>query len=223
MNKLKLVTALALAGASMSVLAAGPEDLKGAQVPEVAAPEPVAEQPAPAPAPAAPKVYNWYAGAMVGNAVYKDACDGDDSDTAVGAFIGYALNKNFALEAGYIDLGNINSLVGNDCERQQDVAADPSANGATLSAVARAPFGDKFSVYGKFGAFFWNMDRDAVGGLASASDNGVSPLAGIGLGYSFTERVEGRIEYDRFFDVGENDTTGQTDIDALTLGVAFRF
>lgn len=222
MKNIKLVTALALASASLSVYAAGPEDLKGAQVPEVAAPEPVAEQPAPAPTPAAPKVFNWYAGAMVGGSVYQDACDGDDSDTAAGAFVGYSFNENFALEAGYMDLGNIDSLVG-DCERQQDVAADPSADGATLSAVARAPIGDKFSVYGKFGAFFWNMDRDAVGGLPSASDDGVSPLAGVGLGYSFTERVEGRLEYDRFFDVGEQDTTGQTDIDALTVGVAFRF
>ena len=224
MNKIKLLTALALAGASTCAFSAGPEDLKGAPAPEVAAPEPVAEQPAPPPAPAAPApaVYKWYAGAMLGNAVYQDACSGDDNDTAWSAFIGYAFNENFALEGGYADLGSIDSLVG-DCERQQGIAADPSADGVTLAAVARAPIGEKFSIYGKAGAFAWNMDRDATGGLPAASDDGVSPLAGIGLGYSFTDRFEGRLEYDRFFDVGETDTTGQTDIDALMVGGAFKF
>jgi len=225
MNKIKLITALALAGASVSVYSAGPEDLKGAQVPEVAAPEPVAEQPAPpppAPAAPAPAVYKWYAGAMLGKAVYKDACDDDDDDTAWSAFIGYAFNENFALEGGYVDLGAIDSLVG-DCERQQDIVADPSADGISLAAVVRAPIGQKFSIYGKGGAFAWNMDRDAAGGLPAASDDGISPLLGVGLGYSFTERFEGRLEYDRFFDVGEQETTGQTDIDALMIGGAFKF
>lgn len=31
-----------------------------------------------------------------------------------------------------------------------------------------------------------------------------------------------RLEYQRFFDVGEDDETGETDVDLVTLGILFR-
>ena len=52
----------------------------------------------------------WYAGASVGQSKLKDACSGigscDDKDTAWRILGGYQINRNFAAELGYHDLGN---------------------------------------------------------------------------------------------------------------------
>lgn len=225
MNKVKLLTMLALASGSVAAYAGGPDDmqapmeedcvrdLKGGCIP-AAPPEPVAEEPMPEPTPVVEVEPSWYVALMAGQATYKDACEDDDNDTALSAAVGYMFNPNFGIEGGYTDLGSIDSEVGN-CVQAQPI--DPSADGINISLVGRAPVSERVAVYGKLGAFAWNMDREDV------SDDGVSPTAGIGVGVGFTDSIEGRLEYNRYFDVGESDTTGQTDIDAIMAGVAIKF
>jgi len=232
----KILILTILAGGSLNVYAGGGKDLKGANqrdcmrdlkgecLPE-ATPEMIAEEPSPVvmiePEPEIEADRGWYAGADVGGSVYADACDGaGDSDTAGHVYVGYQFNDHLAVEGGYHDLGAIDSMVGN-CSSPAPV--DPSADGLSVSVLGRVPVSEKVSVIGRAGAMFWNMDVDASGNTPAVSDDGVSPLAGVGVGVAVTERIEGRVEYDRFFDVGEQETTGQTDIDTLTAGVAVKF
>ena len=56
----------------------------------------------------------FYVGAGVGQSKFKDACGGlpagascDDKDTALRLFGGYQVNRNFAAEVGYHDLGEV--------------------------------------------------------------------------------------------------------------------
>ncbi len=237
MKKTHVLAALVLAGSSMNIYADGARDLKGAApdqdcvrdlkgecLPEVA-PEPLVQEPSPVvmvePEPVTEVDRNWYVGASVGGSIYQDACDGgEDSDTAANVYVGYQFNENFAVEGGYHDLGSINSMVGN-CSSPEPI--DPSADGLSVSVLGRAPVSDRVAVFGRAGAMFWNMDVDASANAPAVSDNGVSPLAGVGVGVAISERIEGRVEYNRFFDVGEQETTGQTDIDTLTAGVAVKF
>src|ERR1700687_2854672 len=53
---------------------------------------------------------SFYAGGSIGQSKAKDACEGvtiscDDKDTAWRIFGGYQVNRNFAVELGYADLG----------------------------------------------------------------------------------------------------------------------
>ena len=57
----------------------------------------------------------------------------------------------------------------------------------------------------------------------SQSDSGVSPLLGLGLAINISERIGLRAEWERYFDLGEEDTTTQGDIDLLTVGLTVRF
>ncbi len=236
MKILKLLGVLGLAGASFNLYAAAGQDLKGAQGSDdcmrdlkgdclpAATPEMIVQEPSPVvmiePEPEVDS-RSWYAGADAGASVYADACAGaEDSDTAAHVYAGYQLNNRLAVEAGYHDLGAINARVGN-CSAP--VPVDPSVDGLSLSVMGRAPVTERVSVYGRAGAMFWHMDVDASASAPAVSDDGISPVLGAGVGVVVNERIEGRVEYDRFFDVGEQATTGQTDIDTLTAGLAVKF
>jgi len=89
------------------------------------------------------------------------------------------------------------------------------------------PLGEaqKFALFGKLGLLAWSIDTSAtVGGFpATISDDGVDSAIGIGLKYDFTERVGIRAEWESFIDVGDSATTGESDIDLITVGVVIWF
>jgi hypothetical protein len=45
---------------------------------------------------------------------------------------------------------------------------------------------------------------------------------GLGAKLSFTESVHARVEWERFADIGDDDT-GQDDVDLLSVGLGFAF
>jgi hypothetical protein len=75
----------------------------------------------------------------------------------------------------------------------------------------------------------WNLDFDATasgpGGTATASESesGVSGLLGAGVSINFGRKIALRAEYERHFDVGDEDTTGTSDIDMFSASMVFRF
>ncbi|MEO8009277.1 MAG: outer membrane beta-barrel protein [Betaproteobacteria bacterium] len=97
-----------------------------------------------------------------------------------------------------------------------------------MSALGILPLGDQFSLFGRTGLGFWNLDfkfsASGPGGTASASESetGVSPLLGIGTTFNFTPQFSLRGEFERHFSVGKDDTTGKSDIDLITLGLQYR-
>jgi opacity protein-like surface antigen len=63
----------------------------------------------------------------------------------------------------------------------------------------------------------------SVFGSASASETGFDPMFGIGGAYNVTDKLAVRIEYEKFLDVGDESTTGQSDVDLLSASLVFRF
>jgi len=47
-------------------------------------------------------------------------------------------------------------------------------------------------------------------------------LAGIGAAWNINDGYALRVEVQRYFDVGDEDQTGENDVDMLTFGVVFR-
>ncbi len=94
----------------------------------------------------------------------------DDTDTGLKLFGGYQLNKNLGFEAAYVDLG---SYVGN--ATYATLAGSPyrsnsDAEGFLLSVVGTLPVSDTVAVFGKIGAFSWDIDVTASTTLASIID-----------------------------------------------------
>ena len=174
----------------------------------------------------------FYAGIGVGRSDLKDACTGvtipcDDTDTGWKLFGGYQFNKYLGAELGYVDLGRATArgtLLG------VAVSATAKAKGWEFLGVGTLPIADKFSAYGKAGLFRWDLDVSATGvvpGFApvavSTSDKGTDFTFGIGLKYDFTKSIGARVEWQRYKDIGNDATTGKSDVDLLSVGVVFKF
>ena len=167
----------------------------------------------------------WYAGASFGQSSFKDGCTGipggvscEDTDTALGIFGGYQVNKHFGAELGYTDLGTVSAS-------GLGITASIKSKGFELLAVGTAPINEQFSVYGKFGFFSWDLDSSASGFGASfsQSESGTDLTYGFGVKYNFTKSIGVRVQYQIYKDIGNEATTGTSDVDVISVGVVFKF
>lgn len=173
----------------------------------------------------------FYAGGSLGQAKFKDACTDtdvgfvgscDDKDTAWKIFGGYQFNRNFGVEAGYTDLGEV---TGTGTFLGLPASFKAKAKGFELLGVGTFPINEQFAVYGKAGVFRWDLDTSATAGGFSeaASEKGTDLTFGFGLKYNFTKNLAARVEWQRYKDVGDENTTGKSKVDVISVGVVFKF
>ncbi len=143
----------------------------------------------------------------------------DNHGVAWKGFAGYQFIRYFGVELGYYDFGkgNIKTSTGGQAEFK--------ARGPYAGIVVTAPLTEKLSFIGRVGALRWStkLNPDANSGFAGASDNGINGSFGIGMEYMFTDNFGVRGEFERFVTVGDDATTGQTNINVWTVSGLFRF
>ena len=163
----------------------------------------------------------WYVGASVGQskARHVDCAGFSSCDTKAAAFGilgGYQVNRNFAAELGYHDFGRV-TLSGPG-------SANIKANAAELVGLGAYPFANQFSVYGKLGAYRAEAKLSAPGsGSASLKDRNTDLTFGFGAQYDVTREAGVRAEWQRYKNVGGDDTGGKHDIDVISIGLIWRF
>ena len=149
-----------------------------------------------------------YIGGSVGASRYDGSVPGptltDKSAAGLKLYGGYAFTPNFALEAGYVNLGKFKGS-----------AADVKADGAFVDAVGIVPLRNNFSVLGRVGAFNGKLDSTLAG-----SDRGTNVKVGAGLQYDLSANTAIRAEWERYrFDaLGSKSNT-----DLYSVGFAYRF
>jgi OOP family OmpA-OmpF porin len=152
----------------------------------------------------------------------------DKHDTTYSLGAGYQFNQNFALEGGYTDFGKFN--VGSTIASP---AADTAhgtykIDGWNLSGVGIIPLNNGFSVYGKAGVIFADVKLNA------GSDTGTVPVSrgsksstngtyGLGTSYDFGNNLIGKLEWNRYQNLGESSSSGKVDLNTYTAGVSLRF
>jgi len=179
--------------------------------------------------PAAAQDPGLYLGGSVGYSQFKDACKSanvpcDATDTAWRAFAGYQFNRYVAAEFGYGDLG---AATGNG----------PLAGGTTgnfkaavseafdLTAVFSVPVTSHLSGLIRVGAYRarTTIDQDGTFPGAPLHDAGTNSGFSYGAGAEFRLGPFGlRAEWQRYENVGVS-TTGEDDIDVLSVGLLWRF
>jgi OOP family OmpA-OmpF porin len=168
----------------------------------------------------------WYIGATIGQSKVKEWCDGlgpgvscSDTGTAWRVLGGYQVNRNFAAELGYHDLGSVD-------------ASDPSAsvkaeaNAWELVALGQWPFTNQFSVYGKAGLYRGEVKASATVpgfGSGSTSETNTDITYGVGVRFDLNRNLALRGEWQRYTNMGDNATIGESDVDVLSLGVLWKF
>ncbi len=149
---------------------------------------------------------NWYVGVGAGKADI-DERGLDDDDTAFKANGGYRFSDYFGVELGYVDLGDLE-----DGRSRNALEVD----GVSIGAVGTLPINDNFSLHGKVGTYFW--DLDATGAVAAQfsddSDNDI--YFGGGVRYEFDNNVSLVGEWERY-------EIDDLDVDLFSVGVAYSF
>lgn len=168
----------------------------------------------------------WYAGLSAGRTDFDVSCSDlagigfvgscDDDDTGWKVYGGYQFTKNWGLEFGYVDFGELDvkgTILGIPATAKAEV------DGWTLSGVGTLPFTDNFSGFAKLGLIRAEADIKATVGGVTVSDDDSSTewTAGLGVKYDFTKNVSLRAEWERFNDLGDDDA------DLLSVGLVFKF
>lgn len=145
----------------------------------------------------------------------------DRTDNAFKIQFGYRFNPNFAVEAGYVDLGKAKyeaTFLGGVAD------ASIKAHGPNLAVLGILPLGESFSIFAKLGAINATAETSLKTSRFSASLDSTHLRAndGIGLTYDFGKGIGARLEYERFHKLG--DTHGGTQrVELWSLGLAIKF
>jgi opacity protein-like surface antigen len=166
----------------------------------------------------------------------------DDSDTAFGLVGGYRLTPHLAFEAGYVNLGQVtyqSRSSGNFPLESgtENINIESETTGFTLAALGVLPLSRNWELYARAGALFADNKLRIVvtaagqrfipplGNRFSGSDSQSSTnlYAGLGISRRFLEIYDLRLEYQRAFDVGDEQSGGEGDLDAALLGLIVTF
>ena len=160
-------------------------------------------------------------GSGFGSSVIVD----DDRSTGFKAFGGYQINKNFAVEGGYFNLGNFGYTATTVPAGTLDGRI--KLRGLNLDLVGTVPLSEKFSVFGRVGMNYAQA-RDSFSGTGAVQvanpnprKNDTNYKLGLGLQYALTESLAVRAEAERY---RVNDAIGNRGhIDLVSVGLIYRF
>lgn len=104
-------------------------------------------------------------------------------------------------------------------------SGEVKAQGAILGAVYTRRINDRFDLFANGGAHWWKVKENEVfGGVPDHVEaSGTSPYFGLGGRYWLNRNLAVRASWERYFDVGDTNVTGNGDIDNLWLGLDFTF
>ena len=164
----------------------------------------------------------WLIGGTGGASDAKQGCPAipglscDDSSTGWRAFGGYRFGPHFGYEIGYADLGKVTqTLAGFAPATFESTAID-------FVLVLTVPFGQDFSFFVKGGVFRWDLDVKSSG-ATTTSAHGADQTYGFGMHYDFTRNFALRLEWQKYLDIGDVNTTGRSDIEVISAGFVFKF
>jgi len=142
----------------------------------------------------------------------------DDDDTSWKLFAGYRFNPYLSLEAAYIDFGGPSDSI-DASGSSGDYKVE--ASGFAPYVVGTLPVGP-VELFAKVGYYFYDtdltVDLDDLGGdVFRSSSSEEDLLYGAGVGMTFFEHLNARLEYEKI------DSDVMDDADAIWLSGAWRF
>ena len=152
----------------------------------------------------------------------------DNRDSGYKLFGGYKINRNFAVEGGYFDLGKFSfTATTATTVPAGTLSGDIKLRGLNLDAVGILPFTERFSAFGRVGVNYAEA-RDSFTGTGlvnvlrpNPSKREANYKFGAGLQYDFTQSLGMRLEAERY---RINDAVGNKgDVDLVSVGLVYRF
>ena len=151
----------------------------------------------------------------------------DEDDTGYAFVIGKEIDENVSIEGFYIDFGEA-SLKGDSGDTFVldgtsyvfNASATIKATGTSVGLAGKLYFdmAEKLAGFAKFGMHSWDSEKTIAVATASATatDDGVDILIGIGAEYDVNEKVAVVVGYDKY-------TLDDEDVTFLNGGIKVRF
>ncbi len=192
----------------------------------------------------APGPAGWYGGLNLGNSRLRangadlDAAFArqgitssssiDRSDAAWGLNLGYRLDKTWALEGGYENLGRFRYSAPTTAPGVDSITGKYKAHAWSFAGLGFVPLASGWSIYGKAGLARTRAALDAASSTgatrpAGAKDSNTGFLLGAGFNYDFAGNAFARLGWDRYTRVGDSGTTGRGNVDVFGAGLGWRF
>lgn len=162
----------------------------------------------------------------------------DDSDSSWSLFVGYRFMPYLAVEGAYVDLGTAGyqatgEIVDVESFYDATISGDISSSGFALSALGILPVGESFEAFARLGVYYADTDIDlnlSADGEGPSFDESFNEkegetefLWGIGGAYNFNDALAVRLEYSQYMDIGDEELSGEYDVDRWSLGVTWTF
>jgi len=151
----------------------------------------------------------------------------DDRDTTYGITAGYRFDTWLAVEASYLDLGQVKYQA--EFTDVASVGATLETAGLALSALVSGDMG-KFDPFARLGIFYADTEGNLSATTAAGESDSVSAsnsseefFWGLGADYQFADHWSARIEYRNFDKVGDSSSPVTADVNTLNLGVIYTF
>lgn len=174
-----------------------------------------------------------YLGGSIGYSQYKDSCKEltipcEDTDTAFRLFGGYQFNRNWALELGFGDFGEMeaNGTIpagGNGQRKIHSYAFD-------LTGIGSVYLTQRLSLFGRLGAYMGrtSVDREFANFPSENTHDGKTNSGfTYGAGAAYTLGYLGvRAEWQRYDNIGTNNIAGGSgtdEVDVFSIGLLIRF
>ncbi len=163
--------------------------------------------------------------ALLGSGLTTNSLTQDRRGTGYKAFVGFPINPNWAVEAGYFDLGRFGFTA--NTSPAGTLTGSARIKGFNLDIVGTLPITDNWSLLGRVGAAYaQTQDNFTSTGAVIVTDP--SPRKreanykyGFGTQYAFTPALTLRLEGERY---RINDAVGQrANVDLISLGLVYRF
>jgi OOP family OmpA-OmpF porin len=175
-------------------------------------------------------------GFLVDDAFVATGTTLDKTDTGGKFYFGRRFNRFLAAEVGYVDLGKasfnttiISAPPGTTPAPPFGIHATATATGLFVAGLVHVPLTEKFSFFGKAGLLRWKAEfSERIVGTditrVSRNERNTDANYGIGVQFQFTQLVGGRVEWERFNDVGRGIGGRQgRDVDFISAGVLLQF
>jgi OOP family OmpA-OmpF porin len=130
--------------------------------------------------------------------------DDFDRESGYGAFFGYKFNQSIAIEGGYYRVADTEYRAG-------VLRADVTVDQIDVSVIGTLPLSNGFDVYGRLGYARLEAEADIAGYTGKEHDS--NALYGLGLGYTFSPVVHGRLEVQK----------PSSDATKIVAGVSYKF
>lgn len=181
----------------------------------------------------------WYAGADVGQAHYSGVSGQaaplggtihvSDSDTGYRFTGGYQFNEYWGAEASYVDFGQAETNITVTTPTPGAVSGKRQDHGFVFAGTGTYPFNSDWSVFGRLGTIMGHV-QNKVSGSGSLSTANVDESStdwkvtyGIGVDWNFHPNWTLRAGWDQFSSLGNQNKTGENDVNFASVGIVYRF